>query len=176
MQILLGQGVFYIDGVAVGLTRGGGKFTVETEYRDIEADGDRGGVEGRVYKIKEMPKIELTNLQNILTNASKYLTGMTSSTSVTSTTVNGVTWGGGTGTYTVITPSLNLSSGDYHAVSFKGQDIDGKQVAINITKAMNRENIEWEMKDKDEIINKCTYTGHYTEGSTVPPYSIYYLN
>lgn len=46
--ILLGTGIFYIDGVAVGLTRGGGKFTVEREYREINADGDRGPVQGRI--------------------------------------------------------------------------------------------------------------------------------
>lgn len=176
MQILLGQGIFYIGGTAVGLTRGGGKFTVEKEYKDIEADGDYGSVKDRVYKIKEVPKLELSNLQNILSNYSNYMTGMTSSTSVTSTTVNGVTWGGGTSTYSVLTPSINVLSGDYKTITFKGQDVDGKKIAINIYNAMNRENIEWEMKDKDEIVSKATYTGHYTEASTTPPYDIYYLN
>ena len=47
-SIVLGAGIFYVDGTAVGLTRGGGKFTVEREFREINADGDRGPVEGRV--------------------------------------------------------------------------------------------------------------------------------
>lgn len=48
-SILLGVGIFYIDGTAVGLTRGGGSFRVEREYREINADGDRGPVEGRIH-------------------------------------------------------------------------------------------------------------------------------
>ena len=47
-SILLGAGIFYVDGTAVGLTRGGGSFTVEREFREINADGDRGPVEGRI--------------------------------------------------------------------------------------------------------------------------------
>lgn len=56
-EILLGVGKFYVgnsesDAVAVGLTRGGGKFIVERTYREINADGDPGKVKGRVEKQK----------------------------------------------------------------------------------------------------------------------------
>lgn len=47
-SILLGAGIFYVDGTAVGLTRGGGSFSVEREFREINADGDRGPVNGRI--------------------------------------------------------------------------------------------------------------------------------
>ena len=47
-EIMLGAGVFYIADTAVALTRGGGSFTVEREFREINADGDRGPVEGRI--------------------------------------------------------------------------------------------------------------------------------
>lgn len=46
--ILLGAGVVSIGGVDVALTRGGSQFVVEREFRDINADGDRGTVKGRV--------------------------------------------------------------------------------------------------------------------------------
>lgn len=46
--ILLGAGVVSIGGVNVALTRGGSQFTVEREFRNINADGDRGTVQGRV--------------------------------------------------------------------------------------------------------------------------------
>lgn len=46
--ILLGAGVVSIGGVDVALTRGGSQFTVEREFRNINADGDRGTVQGRV--------------------------------------------------------------------------------------------------------------------------------
>lgn len=46
--ILLGAGVVSIGGVDVALTRGGSQFTVEREFRKINADGDRGPVKDRV--------------------------------------------------------------------------------------------------------------------------------
>ena len=46
--ILLGAGVVSIGGVDVALSRGGSQFTVEREFRNINADGDRGTVQGRV--------------------------------------------------------------------------------------------------------------------------------
>ena len=47
-EIVLGAGVFYIGSTAVALTRGGGSFSVEREFREINADGDRGPVKGRI--------------------------------------------------------------------------------------------------------------------------------
>ncbi len=67
-EILLGVGRFYIgaakeDAQPVGLTRGGGSFVVEREYRDINADDDPGSVEGRIFKDTGRPKLKLTALQ-----------------------------------------------------------------------------------------------------------------
>ena len=65
-EIILGAGVFYIGGTAVALTRGGGSFTVEREYREINADGDRGAVKNRV--VMESSRAKLTmNLLTFLT-------------------------------------------------------------------------------------------------------------
>lgn len=60
--ILLGVGKFYVDGVAVALIRGGGKFTVEREYREITADGDPGLVGDRIVQETGRPKLSLTAL------------------------------------------------------------------------------------------------------------------
>lgn len=46
--ILLGAGVVSIGDTDVALTRGGSQFTVEREFREINADGDRGVVKDRV--------------------------------------------------------------------------------------------------------------------------------
>lgn len=46
--ILLGAGVVAIGGTDVALTRGGSQFVVEREFREINADGDRGPVKERV--------------------------------------------------------------------------------------------------------------------------------
>ena len=67
-EILLGVGRFSIgktksDAKNVGLTRGGGSFIVEREYREINADDDPGLVEGRVEKTSGRPKLKLTALQ-----------------------------------------------------------------------------------------------------------------
>lgn len=67
-EILLGVGKFYIgtsaeDAQYVGLTRGGGSFIVEREYRDINADDDPGSVKDRISKDTGRPKLTLNVLQ-----------------------------------------------------------------------------------------------------------------
>ena len=74
-EILLGVGKFYIgtsadDAEYVGLTRGGGSFIVEREYRDINADDDPGSVKDRISKDTGRPKLTLNALQ-WLTKVSK---------------------------------------------------------------------------------------------------------
>lgn len=67
-EIVLGVGKFYLgtskeDAVHVGLTRGGGSFIVEREFREINADGDPGLVAGRIEKEMARPKLTLNALQ-----------------------------------------------------------------------------------------------------------------
>ena len=62
-EILLGLGVFAIDEQEVALVRGGGQFTIEREFRDIAADGDKGSVKDRVVIDSERAKLTM----NVLT-------------------------------------------------------------------------------------------------------------
>ena len=67
-EIVLGVGKFYIgttaeDAQYVGLTRGGGAFLVEREFREINADEDPGLVEGRIEKEMARPKLTINALQ-----------------------------------------------------------------------------------------------------------------
>ena len=67
-EIVLGVGKFYIgtskeDAEAVGLTRGGGSFIVEREFREINADEDPGLVADRIEKEMARPKLTLNALQ-----------------------------------------------------------------------------------------------------------------
>ncbi len=67
-EIILRTGAFFIgtsaaDAKRVGLTRGGGSFVVERNYRDINADDDPGSVEGRIDKTEGRPKLKFTALQ-----------------------------------------------------------------------------------------------------------------
>lgn len=47
-NILLDTGALKIGSTTIALTRGGGSFKVERTYKEIEADGDMGPVEGRI--------------------------------------------------------------------------------------------------------------------------------
>ena len=67
-EIVLGAGVFYVGSDQVALTRGGGSFTVEREYREINADGDRGAVKGRVVMESSRAKL----VMNVLTMLTKF--------------------------------------------------------------------------------------------------------
>lgn len=71
-EIILGAGKFYIDGTLVALTRGGGQFTVEREYREINADGDRGAVKGRVVMEGSRPKLTMNVLTMLTSVTSLY--------------------------------------------------------------------------------------------------------
>lgn len=66
-EILLGLGVFAIDGKDVALVRGGGSFKVEREFRDIPADGDKGSVKDRVVLDVERAKLSM-NVLTMLTS------------------------------------------------------------------------------------------------------------
>lgn len=66
-EILLGLGVFAIDDVDVALVRGGGQFTVEREFRDIVADGDKGSVKDRIALDAERAKLTM-NVLTMLTS------------------------------------------------------------------------------------------------------------
>ena len=74
-EILLGLGVFAIDGTDVALCRGGGQFTVEREFRDIAADGDKGSVKDRLVIDVERAKLSM-NVLTMLTSLSKMYPAM----------------------------------------------------------------------------------------------------
>ena len=78
-EIILGAGVFAIDGTNVALTRGGGQFTVEREFRDINADGDRGTVKDRV--VIDASRATLTlNALTFLTSMTNVFAGISATT------------------------------------------------------------------------------------------------
>lgn len=158
-NILLGDGVFSINGVDVGLTRGGGTFSIEREYRQIEADGDYGPVKGRVKKIKSTAKLKLNALELLPANLVDFYPAMNLNTS-------------GVGS-DVLTAALDVVSGDYSTVTFTGTTKAGKQVIIEIQNAINLEAIEWALVDKEEVVPELTFTAAYLESArTTEPWSI----
>lgn len=154
-KILLGSGVFSIGGVPIGLTRGGGLFEIQRDYRDVEADGDFGSVEGRVMIDKERPFLTVNKLDPITpTDMLKYYPALANATGTISST-------------------LAIAAGDYVDVSWVGKTKDGKAVTINVTNALNKSNLSWNLEDKNEVIEELVFEGHYAEASrTTPPWSV----
>jgi hypothetical protein len=160
-DIILGDGAFYINDQLVGLTRGGGQFTVEREYRMIEADGDFGPVKGRNRKIRSTPKLTMNVLEITAARMPKLYPALSNSS---------------TGTGALITGSANIADADYVEVKWVGATKDGTEIIITVENAINMENIDFALVDKEEVIASVTFTGTYLEASrTVEPWSVEYV-
>lgn len=163
-ETLLGEGVFYVGEVPIGLTRGGGQFLVERETKQIEADGDRGYVKGRIRFTKIVPKLVINTLQIIGDNLPKMYPAL----KVTEEEDG----------KKIVTGTGEIVESDYHnVVKFVGLTDKGKEVVIKVENAINLENIDWSMVDKDEVVPVLTYTGCYEEESPkgYEPWSIEYV-
>lgn len=266
-KILLGAGIFKIGDTPVGLTRGGGQFTNEREYRPIQADGDKGMVKGRIVQDGSTPKLKFTSLEVISPLLPKYYPGLktvdtatagsniytvavnfgaadevtfanitlvegtdfdagsdvaesaanlvtdlnlvTAITNLYTITSKGavititekVAGGGntpgamtinGVGEITAGTAVTSLADGttkitgkgriddeDYQdVVSFVGKTKAGKNVIIRVFNAINLENFDWTLAEKDDVTGELTYTGCYLEDSPddFEPWEIVYVN
>lgn len=161
-SILLGEGVIAIGETDVGITRGGSQFTIEREYKTIEADGDYGPVKGRIRKIRSIAKLVLNAMELLPANLTKMYPAMQIASS------------GGTDT---ITAKLAIETVDYNdAITWTGRTLEGRPVIITIENAINLENIDWTLTDKDEVVPQVTYTATYLESArTTEPWSVKYL-
>lgn len=157
-NLILGEGVFSIGVTDIGLTRGGGKFIVETNFKPIEADGDRGLVKGRIRKIGSTAKLEMNALELLPANLSNMYPATEVSTVSTTDT---------------FTAKVDIEDTDYNTVTWTGLTKGGRGVKITIDNAINLENIEWGLVDKEEIIAQLIYTGTYLEASrTTEPWKV----
>ena len=146
-NIILGDGVFAVDGVDIALTRGGGSFNIEREYRQIEADGDYGPVKGRIRKRRSVAKLTVRALQLLPDNLPK-LFPATSNTEQDGTD----TW----------TAKTDVETDDYQStVTWTGKTKGGRPVVITLNDAINLESIEWPLVDKDEVVPELTYSAAY---------------
>ena len=152
-HMILADGILAIGGVDLGLTRGGGSFRIEREYREIQADCDMGPVIGRIRKIRSVAKLQM----NMLEIDDEFLDAFAPATSVDTTTVVGTTtWTG----------KQDIELGDYQdLITWTGKTKEGESVIITLEKAINLENIEWNMVSKEEIVPTVTYTAVYTEAN-----------
>lgn len=149
-EIILGLGKFMIDDVEIALTRGGGSFVLEREYRSIEADGMKATGKDMIVIDREQPKLTM-NALSIFTGAdlTKFYPAMESEEVATPSA----------GTKITSALGLRIKEADYHAVSWVGQTNKGQAVKISIANAVNLENIDWSLVDKEEAIQTLTFTG-----------------
>lgn len=160
-DIILGDGVFAIGGVDIALTRGGGQFTIEREYRLIQADGDYGPVKGRIRKVGSVAKLVVNALELLPANIPKLYPAMQNTNAV------------GPPETDTITATADIQESDYNDVTWTGETKGGRGVVITLTDAINLENIDWPLVDKDEVVAQITYTAAYDETTrTTEPWSI----
>lgn len=145
-SVLLGRGIFRIDGNVFGATQGGGKFTLEREYRSTAVDGAKGALKGFTFNEGSTPKLEISNLEIINDDIVKRHPALKASVTDGKTTITG---------------KNDIADNDYHTVEFIGHTKAGKEVVITVENAINLENIEFDLKEKSEVIDTCTFTGTY---------------
>jgi len=154
-KILLGYGVVSVGATPIGLTRGGSSFVVEREYREIGADGDRGPVQGRIVIDTERAKLTVNALE-LFTAADmlKYYPGLSNTTGT-------------------LTSTLTIAAGDYNDVTWVGKTKDGKAVTIKVENAINMDNLEWTLEDKNEVVPAIGFTATYDESArTTAPWNV----
>src|SRR5690606_19324416 len=162
--ITFGEGVFSINDVDIGLTRGGGQFTVTPEFRQVNADGDRGPVKGRTRKTGSVATMVVRALELLPENLPK----LYAATKVT-TDGNTITFTG----------KESVEDSDYVTVTFTGRTADGRAVVMTLENAPNLEALDWSLVEKDEVVAQLTYTAHYEEehrAGTREPWSVVYTD
>ena len=169
-NIILGDGVFSIGATstaatALALTRGGGNFTVEREYRNIPADGDFGPVKSRTRLINEVAKLNMKGLEIVPASMEDYFPAMSAAATTGSTT----------STFSTRSLTTNITTEDYQYVQWLGYNKAGRQVLIALDNAINLENLSWDLIDKDEVINEMTFQATYLETArTTAPWKVYF--
>jgi hypothetical protein len=164
--IVLGEGVFSIGLVDIGLTRGGGQFVVEREYREIAADGDFGPVKGRIRKDRSVAKLTVNALELLPAN----LPNMYPATTLTNVATAPIK--------DTLTATADIETTDYNTtVKFTGKTKGGRSIIIELSNAINLENLDWSLVDKDEVVAALTYTATYLETArTTEPWKIEFID
>ena len=80
---------------------------------------------------------------------------------------------------TIVTGKGKIEDSDYNDfVKWTGKTKGGRSVVIKIYNAINLENFDWSLADKDEVVAALTFTGCYEEDSPedYEPWEIEYLD
>src|SRR5690606_19904824 len=76
-----------------------------------------------------------------------------------------------------ITAKADIEDTDYNdTVTWTGRTTSGKSVIITLKNAINLENIDWTMTDKEEVVPQVTFTATYKEDDrTAEPWEIEFV-
>jgi len=92
-----------------------------------------------------------------------------------STTVTAALTAGSSATITGVGLTTNVTTSDYGYASWTGYTRAGTRVYIEVQQAINLENIDLSMVDKEEILNELTYTAAYLSSTrNTEPWKIIY--
>lgn len=160
-DMILGEGVFsYGEALTtssltdIGASRGGGNFNVTRTYRKREADGDFGFVKGRIAIDDEVATLTVRALEMLPGAFDDFHPAMNSSAGASTTT---------------ITSLLAIADGDYKKVAWTGVTDGGNAVVITLDNAINMNDINLDLIDKDEVIDELVYTSCSLEATTSTP-------
>lgn len=162
-EIVLGEGTFAVNGTVIGLTRGGGQFVVERTYKEVAADGDMGPVKDRIRKDRSVPRLTIRALELLASNLPSFYPATNLDT--------------GTANEEKLEGKEEIEATDYQdTVSFVGKTDTGKAVTITLANAINLNNIDWALIDKDEVVSELIFTGTYLEADRqAEPWDINYV-
>lgn len=150
---MLGEGVFAIGGVDIALTRGGGQYTVARTYKQILADGDMGPVKERIRKDGSTTSLVVRKLEMLPADMPKYYPAIETDTVTTPGT-------------TIVTAKEDIEAADYQdEVTWTGKLASGEDVIITLENAINLNNIDLALIDKDEVVAELMYTATYLEAA-----------
>ena len=72
-----------------------------------------------------------------------------------------------------LTSTLTIAAGDYNDVTWVGKTKDGKAVTIKVENAINMDNLEWTLEDKNEVVPAIGFTATYDESArTTAPWNV----
>lgn len=166
---ILGPGTIYFDWgetgeLAVGYTKGGSVFNSGVEWRETEADQDKGPTKGHRNKTRIAPMLTVEALEVFDTaKIIKFFQGMSVDASDE--------------TYNKISETYVVADTDYLTnVAFVGQNKDGKDVAIVLYDVLGDGQLEASIVKDEEIVVSTQFTAHWDPDATdtdKAPYEIW---
>ena len=145
-------------GTCVGATSGGGKVSIEGEYKDIEVDGALVLVKGLTVKNGGKASMEVNMVEMTGDNIK-----MTTHFKEGESDADG---------YTMYVDKPDLEAGDYlDNFGFVGKTLDGRNIVVIFESALCKSAFEYEGKDKENSVIKATleaYAENVGDLDTIP--------